>query len=215
MNNPTFCHAIAMRRTSALAAGMAVIATLFSSGCQSAGPWPYPKDAMIPSRPVILSPGDVVRLTFGGAPELSQSQTIRADGKLSLPQIGQVQAAGKLLPQFQRELEELYEPELTNSDVLVTLENGTMSVYLSGAVSRPGKLSFNRPMTILQVLAEAGGVTMYGSLKKVRVVRLEKGRNHVQTLDLRSAMKGTIKPPVTGPFYVRDGDIISVPQSAF
>ena len=202
-----------MRRASALAAGMAVIATLFSLGCQSAGP--YPKDAMIPSRPVILAPGDVVKLTFAGAPELSQSQKIRADGKLSLPQIGEVKAAGKLLPQFQSELEELYEPELTNSDVLVTLENGVMSVYVWGAVNKPGKLSFERPTTVLQAIAEAGGMTMFGSLKNVRVLRLEKGLNRVQTLDLRSAMKGTIKPPVTGPFYIRDGDIISVPQTAF
>src|ERR1700682_3930302 len=128
MNNPTSFHATAMRRASALAAGMAVIATLFSLGCQSAGP--YPKDAMIPSRPVTLSPGDVVRLTFAGAPEWNQSQTIRADGKLSLPQIGEVRAAGKWLPQFQSQLEELYAPELTNNDVLVTLENGVMSVYV-------------------------------------------------------------------------------------
>ena len=213
MNNPTSCHATAMRRASALAAGMAVIATMFSLGCQSAGP--YPKDAMIPSRPVVLSPGDVVRLTFAGAPEWNQSQTIRADGKLSLPQIGEVRAAGKLLPQFQSQLEELYAPELTNNDVLVTLENGVMSVYVWGAVNKPGKFSFNRPTTILQVIAEAGGMTMFGSLKKVRLVRLEKGRQRENILDLRSAMKGTIRPPVTGPFYVRDGDIISVPQSAF
>jgi polysaccharide biosynthesis/export protein len=162
-----------------------------------------------------LSPGDVVRLTYAGAPEWNQSQTIRADGKLSLPQIGEVRAAGKLLPQFQRELEERYEPELTNSGVLVTLENGVMSVYVSGAVNKPGKLSFNRPTTVLQAIAEAGGMTMFGSLKKVRVVRLEKGHHRVEILDLRSAMKGPIKSPATGPFYIRDGDIISVPQSAF
>ena len=212
MNNPTL-HATAMRRASALTAGMAVIATLFSLGCQSAGP--YPKDAMIPSRPVTLSPGDVVRLTFGGVPELSQSQTIRADGKLSLPQIGEVHAAGKSLPQLQHVVEELYEPLLTNNDVLVTLENGVMTVYMSGAISRPGKLSFNRPTTILQAIADAGGASMFGSLKKVRVFRLVKGQNTVQTLDLRSAMKGKLKPPLTGPFYIRDGDIINIPQSAF
>ena len=212
MNNPTL-HATAMGRASVLAAGMAVIATLFSLGCKSAGP--YPPDAMIPSRPVILSPGDVVRVGFGGAPELSQIQTIRADGKLSLPQIGEVHAAGKSLPQFQREVEELYEPLLKNADVLLTLENGVMSAYMSGAVGKPGKFTFNRPTTILQALAEAGGVTMFGSLKKVRVFRLVKGQNTVQTLDLRSAMKGKIKPPNTGPFYIRDGDIISFPQSAF
>ena len=81
MNNSTL-PAARMRRASVLAAAMAVIATLFSLGCKSAGP--YPPDAMIPSRPVTLSPGDIVRLTFAGAPEWNQSQTIRADGKLSL-----------------------------------------------------------------------------------------------------------------------------------
>ena len=90
-----------------------------------------------------------------------------------------------------------------------------MSVYVSGAVNKPGKISFNRPMTVLQVIGEAGGMTMFGSLKKVRLVRLENGQHRVHTLDLRSAMKGTVQPPVTGPFYVRDGDVISVPQSAF
>ena len=213
MKNPTFCHATIMRRASRLAAGMAVITTLFSIGCQSAGP--YPKDAWIPSRPVTLAPGDIVRLTFAGAPEWNQSQTIRADGKLSLPQIGEVRAAGKLLPQFQSELEGRYESELTNNNVLVILENGVMSVYVSGAVNKPGKISFNRPMTVLQAIAEAGGMTMFGSLKRVRLVRLEKGQHRVHTLDLRSAIKGTIELPATGPFYIRDGDVISVPQSAF
>ena len=196
-----------MRR--ALAAGVAVIATLFSAGCASVST--LPPDAMIPSRPVILAPGDSVKLTFPGAPELSQSQKIRADGKLNLLQIGEVDAAGKSLPQFQSELVRLYRPKLRNSDVLVTLESGVMQVYVSGAVHKPGKLSFDQPTTILQVIAEAGGLTEFGSLKKVSVVRLENGQQRGHTLDLRSAMKGA----VTGAFYIRDGDIITIPQSAF
>lgn len=202
-----------MRCASALAAAMAVLASLFNVGCQSVEP--YPNEAKIPSRTVLLAPGDIVRLTFAGAPEWSQAQTIRADGKLSLPQVGEVRAAGKTVPQFQSQLEGLYASELTNSDILVTLENGVMSVYVSGAVNKPGKLSFNRPTTVLQAIAEAGGTTMFASLKRVRLLRLEQGQHHVHTLDLRSAMKGTIQPPATGPFYIRDGDVISVPQSAF
>ena len=155
------------------------------------------------------------RSTFAGAPELNQSQKIMADGKLSLPQIGEVKAAGKSLPQFQSELVRLYQSQLKNSDVLVTLESGITSVYMAGAVNRPGKLVFDRPTTILQALAEAGGPSPFGSLKKVRIVRLENGQQHVQTLDLRSAMKGAIKGPATGPFYVRDGDIITIPAASF
>ncbi len=198
-----------MRRALELAAGAAVIATLFSAGCESAGT--VPQAAMIPSRSVTLAPGDTVKLTFPGAPELSQSQKIRADGKLSLPQMGEVKAAGKSLPQFQSELVQLYRSQLRNTDILVTLESGMMQVYVTGAVHKPGKLSFDRPTTILQVIAEVGGANEFGSLKKVRVVRLENGQQRVQTLDLRSAMKGA----ATGAFYVRDGDIITIPESAF
>jgi hypothetical protein len=79
----------------------------------------------------------------------------------------------------------------------------------------PVESSCNRPTTVLQAIAEAGGTTMFASLKKVRLVRLEKGQQNVHVLDLRSAVKGTIQPPATGPFYIRDGDVISVPQSAF
>ena len=188
MNNPTLYHTAATRRASALAAGVAVIATLFSLGCQSAPP--LPQDAMIPSRAVILSPGDSVKLTFPGATDLNQSQKIRADGKLNLPQIGEVKAAGKSLPQFESELVRLYQPLLKNSDVLVTLESGITRIYMAGAITRPGKLSFDRPTTILQAIAEAGGASTFGSLKKVRIVRLENGQQRVHVLDLRRAIKG-------------------------
>src|SRR5437868_10285660 len=210
MNNPIFCQASARRLALRLTAAMGIVATLFSIGCENPGP--YPKEAMIPSRRVRLAPGDILRLTFAGAPEWNQSQTIRADGRLSLPQVGEVRAAGKTLPQFQSEVEGLYESELTNPNVLVTLENGVMSVFVEGAVNKPGKITFNRPVTILQVIGEAGGLTPFGSLKRVRLVRLEGGQNHVHVMDLRSAIKGTIEAPATGPFYVRDGDVISVPQ---
>jgi polysaccharide export outer membrane protein len=160
---------------------------------------------------VTLSPGDTVKLTFPGAPELSQTQKIRVDGKLSLPQIGEVNAAGKSLPQFQSELVQLYRSQLRNTDILVALESGVMQVYVSGSVRKPGKLTFDRPTTILQAIAEAGGVNEFASLKNVRVVRLERGQQRVQTLDLRSALKGA----VAGAFYIRDGDIITIPESAF
>ena len=209
MTKSILYHTAATRRASASAAGLAVVLTLFSSGCQSAPP--LPQDAMIPSRPVILSPGDTVKLTFSGASDLNQSQKIRTDGKLSLPQIGEVKAAGKSLPQFESELKRQYRSLLQNSDVLVTLESGIMQIYMAGAISKQGKLTFDRPTTILQAIAEAGGASTFGSLKKVRIIRLENGQQRVHILDLRRAIKGA----VPGAFYVRDGDIITIPQASF
>src|SRR5205814_9860875 len=63
-------------------------------------------------RHVILASGDVVKLTFSAAPELNQSQKVRVDGKLSLPLVGEVDAAGKTIGQLQSELIQLYKPQL-------------------------------------------------------------------------------------------------------
>lgn len=211
MNNPILHRmGASARRALAVRAGLALViaATLFDVGCQSART--IPQDAMIPSRPVTLTAGDVVKLTFLGAPELNLTQKIRADGKLSLPQIGEVSAAGKMLPQFQAELVRLYKSQLRNSEVLVTLEYSGIQVYMAGAINKPGKLQFDRPTTILQAIAEAGGVSAFGTLKKVKIVRLENGQQRVQTLDLRSAKKSA-----TDAFYVRDGDIITIPETLF
>ncbi|HEV3410780.1 MAG TPA: polysaccharide biosynthesis/export family protein [Chthoniobacterales bacterium] len=178
-------------------------------GCARPIP-PTAEQAAAPPR-VHLAPGDVVRLSFSGAGELNQTQKIRADGKLSLPQVGEVHAAGKTIPQLRQDLIALYRTQLMNSDVVVTLESGTTQVYITGSVSRPGKFVFDRPTTILQAITEAGGFNQFANPRRVQVIRLQRGQEQTQILDLRPTLAGKS----TRPFYVRDGDVISVPQSAF
>src|SRR5437016_3184312 len=101
---------------------IAAVAIVLCSGCRSQLPLTGEQNAA--TTPVVLSPGDIIKLTFPGAPELSQTQKIKADGKVNLPVIGEVTAAGKTLVDFQNELVNLYKPQLRNSDVLVTLESG-------------------------------------------------------------------------------------------
>ena len=84
---------------------------------------------------VILASGDVLKLTFSAAPELNQSQKIRADGKLSLPLVGEVDAAGKTVGQLQGELIQLYKSQLKTPEVTVSLEASVTTVVVSGAVN--------------------------------------------------------------------------------
>src|SRR5213596_3083640 len=81
-----------------------------------------------PPKHVVLAPGDVLKLTFSSAPELNQSQKIRADGKLSLPLVGEVDASGKTVGQLQSELIELYKSQLKTPEVTVSLESSVTSV---------------------------------------------------------------------------------------
>src|SRR6266581_7077580 len=127
------------------------------AGCQTdANSTTLSGQAEVPKH-VILASGDVVKLTFSSAPELNQSQKVRVDGKLSLPLVGEVDAAGKTIGQLQSELVELYKPQLKTPEVTVSLEGSTTTVTVSGAVGKPGRIVFERPTTVFQAIMEAGG----------------------------------------------------------
>jgi polysaccharide export outer membrane protein len=185
-------------------------AALLCSGCETTPSKPLASEAEPPAR-VTLASGDVIKLTFPGATDLNQSQKIQADGKINLPMIGEVDAAGKNIGSLQNELALRYKPQLKDTTVVVTLESSVINVVVSGAVSKPAKIAFDRPTTVLQAIMEAGGPTEYGSLGNVHLIRLVKGEEHTQKLDLRSTTKGQ----TTKAFYVRNGDVIYLPQSPF
>jgi polysaccharide biosynthesis/export protein len=186
-----------------------VFAALACGGCQtSLPPLPNPPG---PTTPVRLSPGDVIKLSFAEEADLDQTQKIRRDGKVSLPLLGEVRAAGKRIADFQNEIVSLYEPKLENSEVLVTLENGMAAVTVSGFANKPGKFLFDRPTTVFQAIMEAGGVSDYGSLSNIHLTRIINGEQRTETLNLKPAIRGT----PTKPKYVQDGDVIYISRSLF
>src|SRR5438094_10058771 len=160
---------------------------------------------------VILASGDVVKLTFSSAPELNQSQKVRVDGKLSLPLIGEVDAAGKTVGQLQSDLIQLYKQQLKTPEVTVSLEGSVTTVTVSGAVAKPSRITFERPTTVFHAIMEAGGPSENGNLRHVRLHRILSVVQQSQVFDLHGMLKGED----TKPFYVRDGDVIYVPQSTF
>ena len=191
------------------AALLSSVCAILIGACHT--PSPAPLEQMAAPTQVTLASGDVVRLVFIGAPDLNQAQKIRADGKINLPLIGEVHAAGKSIGALQSELSARYKPQLTDATLVVILESSVTQVVVSGAVGKPAKFTFERPTTVFQAIMEAGGATDYGTLKAVRLTRLINGQEQTQVLDLRPTMIGR----TTRPFYVRDGDVIYVPQSLF
>ena len=184
---------------------------LAGAGCQTdANSTTFSGQADVPQH-VILASGDVVKLTFSSAPELNQAQKVRADGKLSLPLVGEVDASGKTVAQLQTELMQLYKSQLKTPEMTVSLETSLTTVVVSGAVSKPGKIAFERPTTVFQAIMQAGGPSEFGTLKHVRLVRTVNGVQKSQVMNVHDTLIGQ----GTKPFYVRDGDVIYVPQSPF
>ncbi|PYL04236.1 MAG: hypothetical protein DME32_02290 [Verrucomicrobia bacterium] len=192
-------------------AGFVSILTLLAVaqvGCQTETGQSLSGQAEVPKH-VVLASGDVVKLTFSAAPELNQAQKIRTDGKLSLPLVGEVDAGGKTVGQLQAELIQLYKSQLKTPEVTVSLEASVTTVTVSGAVNKPGRITFERPTTVLQAIMEGVGPSQFGTLKRVRLMRIVNGVQKSQVMGLYDFSK-EMKP-----FYVRDQDTIYVSQSTF
>jgi polysaccharide biosynthesis/export protein len=178
-------------------------------GCQSPLP-PLPNPSG-PYTAVRLSPGDVLKFSFAEESDLDQTQKIRRDGKISLPYLGEVRAAGMRVIDLQRELTRRYNDYLDNPEVLVTLENGVGTIIVSGFAVYPGKVAFDRPTTVYQAIMQAGGVSDYGSLSNIHLTRVVNGVQLTETVNLRPSIHGE---PIH-PKYVQDGDVIYISRSLF
>ncbi len=161
---------------------------------------------------LVLREGDVVKITFPGAPDLDTTQQIRRDGKISLQMAGELQAAGVTPAELEKGILKLYAAQLVSKEVTVTVQSSAFPVFISGAVLRPGKVMVDRPMTALEAVMEAGGFNYKSAnLREVSLVRNEDGKVKHFTLDLKLVLDGKESKP----FYVRPSDIIFVPERAF
>jgi polysaccharide export outer membrane protein len=183
------------------------------SGCSTNNPDYEPTDSVTnkvdKSEPILLREGDVLKIAFPGAPNLNTTQQIRRDGKITLPLVGDVFAAGKTRPALEAELLDLYKPQLVTKEVTVTVESSSFDVYVTGAVLRPGKVISSRPLTALEAIMEAGGPDYSrANLKSVVVTRTSK--DHVEHFKLN--LKGTLYGDSNEPFYLKPSDIVFVPE---
>lgn len=195
---------------SALVGVLSLTLAFVSTNCANMDPAPVVPAEAYRSRPdATLAAGDEINVSFSGAPELNVKQKIQANGRVSLPTVGDVGAAGQSLTSFQEQLTNLFQPHLQDPTVIVSVEAAAAGVYVSGEVLRPGKIPLDRPMTVLEAIMEAGGFTKFANPKQVIVVRKQSGRNERYVLNMNDALSGV----ESSPFYLRTYDVIYVKQS--
>jgi polysaccharide export outer membrane protein len=112
---------------------------------------------------------------------------------------------------LQQTLQSLYQPHLQDSEVSVSLEQAAAAVYVSGEVLRPGKVSFDRPMTALEAIMESGGFSKFADPKRVILIRRQDDRQQRYVLNLNDTLAGADSRP----FDVRPYDVIYVSQSVW
>ena len=156
-----------------------------------------------------LREGDVLKIIFPGSPTLDSTQVIRRDGKINLPLVGDVDAAGMTPAALEKKLVELYAPQLSSKQVTVQVESSSFPFYVTGMVLRPGKILADHPITALEAVMEAGGFDYArADLKDVTVIRRENNIMKNYKLNLKAMLNGR----KSDPFYLKPDDIVYVPE---
>lgn len=156
----------------------------------------------------LLSPGDVLRITFSGAPDLNQSQKIRPDGNISLPKVGEVKAAGKRPLALQNQLNALYKPSLQNAEVTVVVDSSSFPVIVLGAVNGPGQVNLDRP-SLLQAIGKAGGIVRgLGDASRIRIIHEGETAASARVVNLDAELKGRSSAVI----HLQRGDTVVVPE---
>jgi polysaccharide biosynthesis/export protein len=158
-----------------------------------------------------IGAGDVLKVSVWKEPEVSvDGVAVRSDGKISLPLIKEVVALGLAPTELESILTREFSHYINNPAVTVIVkEINSQKVYLVGGVVRPGSLPLRTPMTVLQVLAEAGGLTDYAKRKKIYILRKQGGQESRLQFNYEAVLKGE-SPEQNVP--VRAGDTIVVPE---
>jgi polysaccharide export outer membrane protein len=186
---------------------LCLFASAFLAGCETRRGRAMTQENMIPTV-LLVSAGDVLDINFSSATNFNAMRRVGPEGSIAMPLIGQVQASGKTVAQIEAELEQLYIKELQDPDVTVNLAGSANVVYVSGSVTRPGRVTLDRPLTVLESILEAGGFTPDANLKRVTVIRYEGLDNTTYELNLEPVYSGGPVPP----FYLKPRDVVNVPK---
>lgn len=129
-----------------------------------------------------LGPGDELAISMWGGVSQSITRTIDRQGRISLPESGEIQVAGLTLEKAQEAVSAALQPQFRNANVALTVARlRTVRVYVVGDVQRPGAYDISSLASPLTALIAAGGPTSVGSL---RVLRHYRNENLIGEIDI-------------------------------
>ena len=201
----------------ALAGSVAVL--LLGCADRRGGPIPYDVSGFgNPDRPTAvtlaedyrIAPLDTLTVKVFKMPDLSGDYEVDLLGQIALPLVGNVKAVDLTTAELDANLTEKFGSRyLENPDVLVGVKSSTRaSVTVDGSVAKPGSVPAGSATTLMQAVAQAGGVTESGNARRVAIFRQIDGRRQAAAFDLTSIRRGESPDPRVYP-----GDIIVVDGS--
>ena len=168
-----------------------------------------PKEPMSVVGPdYVIGADDNLHISVWKEPDLTNTLPVRPDGKISMPLLNDVQAAGLTPMQLADSLTEKLKKYLADPRVTVVVtQMNSQRIYILGEVLHSGAIPLLPNMTVLQALATAG-FTQFANTKNIYVLRTQNGQQQKMPFNYRQAMKGDT---VAQNINLKPGDTIVVP----
>lgn len=203
-----------MRRSIASVAPLIVALMLTACGTTGGYP-PAPSVATTADHKYVIGSGDQLNIVVWRNPELSTTVPVRPDGKITVPLVEDMQAAGKDPTALARDLEKSLAQYIRDPVVSVVTTNfvGPYSeqIRVVGQAGKPQVLPFRQSMTLLDVMIAVGGLTEFADGNAATIMRSTEA-NKIYSVRLRDLMR---RGDVTANVPMKPGDVLIIPQSWF
>lgn len=157
----------------------------------------------------VVGPGDVLGVVFWRESEMSGDVTVRPDGRITLPVIGELQAAGLRPEALRAQVLAAASKYMTDPSVAVVVRTiNSRKVFVTGRVTTPGAHALVAPLTVMQAIALAGGLTEYADAKNITVLRNENGKALTFKFNYKDVARGR---SLGQNIQLRPGDTVIVP----
>lgn len=179
---------------------------------------PSTSDAPQEASAYLLGPGDTLTVFVYRAPELSAPDLpVRPDGRISLPLIPDIQAAGRSPTALARDIEEQLRRYVREPSVTVMVRTfmgpSNQQIRVIGEAAQPMGLPYRDGMTVMDVVIGARGLTRYAAGNRAEIIRREtNGSREVIRVRLNDLMRGG---DVSQDVAMRPGDTLVIPQGWF
>ena len=157
----------------------------------------------------VIGPLDVLQVLFWGEKDMTTEVVVRPDGRISLPLLNEIDAAGRTPEELRLDIVERARRfvEQPSASVMVKQIN-SRNAFILGQVLKPGTYPLGGPTSVLQLIAVAGGLTAFASSDEIVVIRNESGTSVRHRVNYKSMVKGK---DLDQNVELEPGDIVVVP----
>jgi len=156
-----------------------------------------------------IGPKDLLEIAVFGLPELSQTVRVSEDGSITMSLLGKVEVAGLTAQELEKKLASILDKQFTKEARVTVFIKEYQKVSIIGAVGKPGMYELVGPTTLLQVIAQAGGITAQ-AMNELYVYRL--GKDSKQTRITINVEELMIKGNQDLNISLQPNDVVSVPM---